>query len=67
MIIRAAQEITSICADFLVVDAVLQNPSLMPKFPANREKNRDFCEICASRRFPISNSDLESVAYRQIP
>jgi hypothetical protein len=31
-------------ADFLVVDAVPTNQSLTRQFPANREKNRDFCE-----------------------
>jgi integrase len=35
-------EITSICADFLVVDVVPRNRSLSFEFPANREKNREF-------------------------
>jgi hypothetical protein len=37
----AAQEITSICADYLVADAVLRNQSPVAKFPANREKNTE--------------------------
>jgi hypothetical protein len=37
-----AEEITSICADFLVVGAVRRNRSPAVEFPANREKNRDF-------------------------
>ena len=36
-----AEEITSICADFLVADAVLRNRSPTVEFPANREKNRE--------------------------
>ena len=35
-------EIVSVCADYLVVDAVLRNQSPKAKFPANREKNREF-------------------------
>jgi hypothetical protein len=36
-----AEEITSISADFLVVDVVLQNRSPEDNFPANRENNRE--------------------------
>ena len=32
------------CADYLVVDAVFRNQSPKAKFPANREKNREFCK-----------------------
>jgi hypothetical protein len=39
-----AVETTATDRDFLVVGAVLQNQSPKPKFPANREKNREFCE-----------------------
>jgi hypothetical protein len=35
-------EITSISADFLVVDAVLRNRSPACEFPANRENNREY-------------------------
>jgi hypothetical protein len=40
-----AEEITSICADFPVVDAVLRNRSPAVEFPANREKNREFLSL----------------------
>jgi hypothetical protein len=36
-----AEEITPICADFLVADAVLRNQSPVAEFPANREKNTE--------------------------
>jgi hypothetical protein len=39
------QEITSICADYLVADAVLRNPSPRTKFPANRENNWEYFDI----------------------
>jgi hypothetical protein len=38
---RTEREITSVCADFLVVGAVLGNQSPESKFPAIREKNRE--------------------------
>jgi hypothetical protein len=37
----ATTEITGICADFMVVDAVLPSRSPADKIPANREKNRE--------------------------
>jgi site-specific DNA recombinase len=36
-----AEEITSICADYPVVEAVLRNQSPSTRFPANRGKNRE--------------------------
>jgi hypothetical protein len=42
--ISSNPETTAVCPDWMVVDAVLQNQSPKPKFPANREKNREFCE-----------------------
>jgi hypothetical protein len=34
--------------EWVVADAVLIEPVSTPKFPANREKNREFCEIAVS-------------------
>jgi hypothetical protein len=36
-----AEEITPVCADFLVVDAVPRNQSPLGGFPGNTEKNRE--------------------------
>jgi hypothetical protein len=49
-----AEEITSICADFVVVDVVLPNRSLSGEFPANREKNREFRRFWTFELKPIS-------------
>ena len=38
----------------VVVDAVVVGPVSTPQFPANREKNRDLCEILPfASAFPI--------------
>jgi hypothetical protein len=44
-----AEEITSICADFVVVEVVPPNRSPTTKFPANREKNREILNFPAAR------------------
>ena len=45
----ADEEITRICADFLVVVAVLRNRSPRTKFPVNRENNWESLNIWAFR------------------
>jgi hypothetical protein len=57
----------SICADFLVADAVLRNQPPRVEFPVYREKNREFIEFRPfSRKFAAEKLGL-SVRYAQIP
>jgi hypothetical protein len=42
------REITSTCADYLVVVAVLQNRSPAAEFPGNREGNRELFILSAN-------------------
>ena len=58
------EEITSVCADYLVVDAVLRNRSPVAEIPANREKNREIvqkwpfaCDLVF--KFKCQNSELQ--------
>ena len=54
-------------ADFLVADAVPRNRSPTAKFPANREKNREFSKIWPPSRIFVSNSADKSIACEKIP
>jgi hypothetical protein len=51
----------------LVVDAVLRNQSPTAKFPAIREKNRDFVQKWGSCLDFIANSVFITVGCRRIP
>jgi hypothetical protein len=51
----------------LVADAVGIEPVSASKFPANREKNREFRRIRASLAFFVSNRPVHSATCRQIP
>ena len=55
------------CGDFLVVDGVPRNGSPTAKFPANRERNREFfISGPFSRKLP-AGTDACSVCYDRIP
>jgi hypothetical protein len=43
----ARLETSAVSRDCMVVDAVIRNRSPRVEFPANREKNREFCKKCA--------------------
>jgi hypothetical protein len=60
-------EITPICDDFLVADAVLRNQSPYAEFPANREKNREFQFFAPLLPGAGRNSGFKSVSYDRIP
>ena len=51
----------------VVADAVEVEPVSAAKFPANREKNREFRKIVASRAPEIRNSGLGTGLLTQIP
>jgi hypothetical protein len=51
----------------LVAGAVDVEPVSNPKFPANREKNREFCKIAASRTLKQSNNGVVAGLPTQIP
>jgi hypothetical protein len=51
----------------LAADAVLIEPVSNFKFPANREKYREFCRNRRSGPIPASNQRLKSIASSQIP
>jgi hypothetical protein len=51
----------------LVADAVQVETVSTTKFPANREKNREFCKIVASEAAEIPNSGLVTGRCSQIP
>ena len=51
----------------MVADAVLVEPVSAAKFPANREKNREFRKIVASRAPEICNNGLGTGLLTQIP
>ena len=51
----------------MVADAVQVEPVSAAKFPANREKNREFRKIVASRAPEIRNSGLGTGLLTQIP
>ena len=55
------REITSICADFLVADAVPRNQSPSRGFPANRENNRESAregEVEGAQYFEIMRDSI---------
>jgi hypothetical protein len=51
----------------VVADAVEVEPVSTTNFPANREKNREFCKIVASEAPEIPNSGLVTGRCSQIP
>ena len=53
--------------DCVVADAVAVEPVSTPKFPANREKNREFCKIAASRAADTINNAIITELSVQIP
>ena len=59
--------VTRDSGDCLVADAVLVEPVSTAKFPANREKNREFRKIVASRAPEIRNNGLGTGLLTQIP
>jgi hypothetical protein len=53
--------------EMMVADAVAVEPVSTAKFPANREKNREFCKIAASGSPEILNSTAVAELPMQIP
>jgi hypothetical protein len=51
----------------LVADAVDFEPVSTPKFPANREKNREFCRIRPEGRFLAASQQTNSMVCSGIP
>jgi hypothetical protein len=51
----------------MVADAVAVEPVSTPKFPANREKNREFCQIRSLCEILKANTRAISKAFSQIP
>jgi hypothetical protein len=47
-----------------VADAVLIGPVSGHRFPANREKNREFCNLWASQTIPGANQRANSVSWQ---
>jgi hypothetical protein len=62
-----AEEITSIYADFLVVDAVPLNRSPWLDFPGNRERTGNFKRKCPRGENLWPFPDIRSMACRIIP
>jgi hypothetical protein len=62
-----APDITPAFKDFLVVDAVPPNWSPWAKFPAYREKNREFIEFRPNRRKSSSKTFNKSALCPDIP
>jgi len=50
-----------------VADAVLVEPVSTPKFPANREINREFCQIRTHCKILKANTRTNSKTFSQIP
>ena len=53
--------------EILVADAVTYEPVSIPKFPANREKNREFRQIRPLCEILKANTRAISKAFSQIP
>jgi hypothetical protein len=53
--------------DCVAEDAVSCEPVSAPKFPANRENNREFCRIWRSTVILASDQRADSIAYSGIP
>jgi hypothetical protein len=51
----------------VVADAVLVEPVSTPKFPANREKNREFCKIHPNLKIIRADKRAKSKASSGIP
>ena len=51
----------------MVADAVLVEPVSTPKFPANREINREFCQIRTHCEILKANTRTNSKTFSQIP
>jgi hypothetical protein len=63
----AAEEITPVCADFLVADAVQRNWSAAAEFPVNREKNREYFDFRPFRSKSTEKTRVLSGCYEEIP
>ena len=63
---NAAQGLHNILK-LLVADAVVVEPVSTAKFPANREKNREFCKIVASGAPETANNGVVTGLPMQIP
>jgi hypothetical protein len=63
----APQKITYKVLKTLVVDAVAVEPVSTLKFPANTEKNREFCKIAASGAPEIVNNTVVTGLPIRIP
>ena len=50
-----------------MADAVVVEPVSTPKFPANREINREFCQIRTLCEILKANTRANSKAFSQIP
>jgi hypothetical protein len=53
-------------ADCVVADAVAVEPVSTPKFPANREKNREFCKLVAFSAAETPNRAVVAALLMQI-
>jgi hypothetical protein len=51
----------------VAADAVVVEPVSTPKFPASREKNREFCQMCPLRAISKADTRANSKAFSQIP
>ena len=56
-----------VAADCVVADAVIVEPVSTPKFPANREINREFGRIRPRRRFTVVSRQTNSMLCSRIP
>jgi hypothetical protein len=56
-----------LAADCVVADAVTVEPVSTPKFPANREINREFCRIRPLTAILKADTRANSEAYSRIP
>ena len=54
-------------ADCVVADAVVCEPVSAAKFPANREKNREFCRIVVSVASETANNGVVTGLPKRIP
>jgi hypothetical protein len=51
----------------MVVDAVIAEPVSTPRFPANREKNREFCKIALTGPPQTAKNGVVTGLARRIP
>ena len=53
--------------DCVVADAVAVEPVSAPKFPANREKNREFCKFLTLGALKTATNDVVAGILMPIP